>query len=92
MAAYLAAYGKDFDTPDGKTRRAWEDERRDRIASKSKISVRVSDMKIDVTGDKAVARFRQDYDADKLSVNSRKTLNLAKVNGRWLIVRESTGG
>jgi tetratricopeptide (TPR) repeat protein len=92
VAAYLAAYGKDFDTPDGKSRKSWEEERRERILGKSKISVKLNDLKIEVSGDKAVAKFRQDYAADKLSVSSRKTLNLSRVNGRWLIVKESTGG
>jgi tetratricopeptide (TPR) repeat protein len=92
VGGYLAAYGREFDTPDGKSRKAWEDERRERILGKNKISVRLSDLKIEVNGDKATARFRQDYDADRLSVTSRKTLSLSRVGGRWLIVKESTGG
>lgn len=91
MAAYLAAYGKDFDPPGKQTRKAWEEERRDRIVGKSRISVRVSDLSVKVDGDKATARFRQAYSADSLNVNGRKTLELQKVGGRWLIVRESTG-
>jgi len=40
---------------------------------------------------KAVAKFRQDYHADTLSVSSRKTLDLVKAGDRWVIVKESTG-
>ena len=58
----------------------------------SKISVRLSDMTVSVKGDKATARFRQAYSADALNVSSRKTLDLVNNNGRWAIVRESTGG
>ncbi len=90
MSAYLGAYGKDFEAPGG--RRAWEEERRKRILNKSKISVKVSNLDIKVSGNKAQARFRQDYDADNLSVNSRKTLDFVKADNRWVIVREATGG
>jgi murein L,D-transpeptidase YafK len=90
MNAYLGAYGKEFDAPGG--RKTWEEERKKRILGKSKISVQVSNLDIKINGNKAQARFRQDYDADSLSVNSRKTLELARVDNRWVIVREATGG
>ena len=92
MKAYLAAYGKDFDPPGRMTRAAWEKEREARIVSKSKITVQVSDLNVSVNGNKATARFRQAYSADSLNVSSRKTLDLVESNGRWLIVREATGG
>jgi tetratricopeptide (TPR) repeat protein len=90
MGSYLSAYGKDFDAPGG--RKKWEDDRKQRILGKSKISVKVSNLDIKITGNKAQARFKQDYDADSLSVNSRKTLDLVRADNRWVIVRESTGG
>ncbi len=90
MSAYLGAYGKDFDAPGG--RKTWEEERKKRILGKSKISVQVSNLDIKINGAKATARFKQDYDADSLSVNSRKTLELARMDNRWVIVREATGG
>ena len=92
MKAYLAAYGKDFDPPGRMTRAAWEKEREARIVGKSKITVQVSDLNVSVNGNKATARFRQAYSADSLNVSSRKTLDLVESNGRWLIVREATGG
>ena len=92
MKAYLAAYGKDFDPPGRMTRAAWEKEREARIVGKSKITVQVSDLNVSVNGNKAAARFRQAYSADSLNVSSRKTLDLVESNGRWLIVREATGG
>ena len=92
MKAYLAAYGKDFDLPGRMTRAAWEKEREARIVGKSKITVQVSDLNVSVNGNKATARFRQAYSADSLNVSSRKTLDLVESNGRWLIVREATGG
>jgi tetratricopeptide (TPR) repeat protein len=92
MTNYLAAYGKEFDPPGKATRKAWEDERRARIVGKNKISVKVSDLDVKITGNKAVARFKQAYSADALNVTSRKTLELVKSGERWAIVRESTGG
>jgi len=91
MAAYLGAYGKDFDAPGKLSRKDWEKQRRDRIVGKASISVKLSNLSIKVDGNKAEARFRQDYKADALSVSSRKTLHLVKTGERWLIVKESTG-
>jgi len=91
MAAYLGAYGKDFDPPGKQSRSSWEAERRLRITGKSSITVNLENLTVSVNGSKATAKFRQDYRADTLSVSSRKTLELHKVGERWLIVKESTG-
>jgi Flp pilus assembly protein TadD/ketosteroid isomerase-like protein len=88
---YLAAYSKDFATPGSMSRSAWEKERRQRIVGKSKISVRLENLAIDVNGDKATAQFRQVYRANEFSATSRKTLELVNTGGRWLIVKESIG-
>ena len=92
MKNYLAAYGKSFDPPKGLSRKAWEEERRDRIVGKSHISVKISNLKTNVNGDTATAKFRQAYDADSLSTSSTKTLTLAKAGQKWYIVKEVTGG
>jgi len=91
MKDYLAAYAKDFRTPAKQTRAAWEAERKARIMGKSRIKVVVSNLNVTVQGNKATARFRQDYSADTLNVTSRKTLELIKSGDQWLIVQESTG-
>ena len=92
MTAYLASYGQNFDTPGAQPRKAWESDRRTRIVGKSSISVKVTNLSINVQGNKATARFKQDYSADTLNVSSRKTLEMARVGERWVIVKESTGG
>jgi tetratricopeptide (TPR) repeat protein len=91
MKSYLAAYGKDFTPPGSLSRNAWEDERRQRITSKSKISVKLENLTVTTSGNTATAKFRQDYKANGLSVSSRKTLDLVKSGDRWQIVKESTG-
>lgn len=92
MHSYLGSYGKDFATPRGQARKAWEDDRKSRIVGKSRISVKIDNLAVAVKGDKATARFKQIYSADSLNVSSRKTLDLAKTADRWVIVKESTGG
>nr|WP_286747001.1 tetratricopeptide repeat protein [Aquabacterium sp. UBA2148] len=89
MGDYFAAYAKDFDG--GKSRKAWEQERRERITGKRSISVKVSGLKVSVNGNKATAQFRQEYKADNLSVSSGKRLDLVRNGGNWVIVKESTG-
>jgi tetratricopeptide (TPR) repeat protein len=91
VKAYLASYGKDFVPPNSMTRSNWEDERRMRITSKSKISVKLENLTVTASGNTAVAKFRQDYKANGLAVSSRKTLDLVKNGDRWQIVKESTG-
>jgi len=91
MAQYLAAYSKEFETPGKQSRSAWEEERRLRIVGKSSISVTLLDLEVTVQGDRAVAKFRQDYKADRLDLLSLKTLELARTGNRWLIVKEISG-
>lgn len=91
MNAYLASYGKNFAPPGKQGRKAWEAERHARIVGKSNIQLKVSNLAVVVQGNKATAKFKQDYSADTLNVSSRKTLDMAKVGDNWVIVRESTG-
>lgn len=91
VKAYLAAYGKDFKPPSGMSRKSWEEERQLRISSKASISVKVDKLAINVSDNRAQARFRQDYKAGGLAVKSSKTLEFARIGGRWLIVKETVG-
>ena len=92
VKSYLGAYGKEFNPPGAQSRGVWEADRRTKITSKSKIDVKIENLAVAVNGDKAVARFRQDYRAGALAVSSRKTLELAKKGERWHIVKETVGG
>lgn len=88
---YLAAYGKDFDPLPKQSRQSWESDRRNRIASRSHISVKVSDLSIAISGDKASAKFRQDYRDAALNLSTRKTLDFVKPGDQWVIVKETIG-
>ena len=92
LKGYFSAYGKDFSPSGGASRSAWEAERRSRIEGKSKISVRLEGLQVTVNGNKATAKFRQDYRANGIAISSRKTLELVKQGDAWKIVRESVGG
>ena len=91
MNAYFSAYGSDFKPASGQTRSAWEQDRRLKITSKNAISLKLNNLSVTVNGERAVAKFQQEYKADALAVTSRKTLELTKVSGRWLISKEATG-
>jgi tetratricopeptide (TPR) repeat protein len=88
---YLAAYAKNFKTPKGESRSAWESARKQRIAAPKKIEVRVDSPKISVEGDSATVKFRQYYRSDHLQTTSSKTLVLVKADGKWLIQQERVG-
>src|SRR5687768_17293538 len=89
---YLAYYAKEFKTPGGEARDAWEKTRRARIAAPKSIAVGVESPKVTMTGaDRATVSFRQNYRSDVLKSNSRKTLVMVRTDGRWQIVEEKSG-
>jgi tetratricopeptide (TPR) repeat protein len=89
---YLAFYAKEFKTPDGGSRSAWEAQRKERIAAPKSIHVEVRDAKVKVADDKhASVSFKQTYRASHLNVASIKTLNWVKADGQWLIAEERSG-
>jgi ketosteroid isomerase-like protein len=89
---YLAYYAKEFKTPGGEARDAWEKIRRARIAAPKSIAVGVESPKVTMTGaDRATVTFRQSYRSDVLKSNSRKTLMMVRTDGRWRIVEEKSG-
>ena len=90
-SAYLAHYAKDFQTPKGESRKSWAEERRNRIEGKGHISVKLEGIKVSVDDNTATVKFRQIYSSDQLTANSRKTLVLAKQDGKWQIKQESSG-
>ena len=89
--AYLAAYARDFKTPGGVSRAAWESERQKRIAKPGAIQVSVENLRVSVDGDTATAKFRQHYKSATLKTSSNKVLLLGKRDGKWQIVQERVG-
>jgi ketosteroid isomerase-like protein len=91
VQAYLAHYAPDFDPAGGMTRKAWVEERQQRIAGKGRIKVDIDKPQVTTEGNTAVVHFRQSYASDRLSATSRKTLELERQRGKWLIKQERTG-
>ena len=86
---YLAHYAADF-TPANMSHAAWAEQRRERIVSPKSIRVIARDIEVKrISANRAEARFKQSYQSDSFNSNSSKTLELALIDGRWLIVRES---
>lgn len=90
---YLAAYERDYRAPNNQKYNDWAKERRERIAAPKSISVKLSDLKVEIqSSDTAKVKLRQSYKSDRLSSTTSKTLILKKSGGRWLIHEERTGG
>ena len=90
MNGYASAYMGDFKGK-SRTHASWLAERTDRIAPRKHIDVKLSDLKVVVTGDQAQAQFRQNYSSDTINNLSMKTLALQRVDGKWLIRQETSG-
>ena len=91
-SGYLAYYAKDFKTPAGESRGDWEKARRERIGAAKSISVAIESPKVTMRGaQEASVSFRQTYKSDKLNSKNRKTLEMVKVENRWLIQEEKAG-
>ncbi|NUU00372.1 YybH family protein [Herbaspirillum robiniae] len=92
VRGYLGHYASDFETPKGASRKEWAEERRARIEDKGHITVKVSNAQISIKGNIATVRYRQIYNSNRLTVDSRKTLVFVKQGNRWLIKQERSGG
>ena len=90
---YLARYAPGFKTPDGEPRKAWETERRARIAKPRKIEVRVESPKVTFNdANRATVTFRQYYRSNTFKASAMKTLVMVRSGSQWLIQEELVGG
>jgi adhesin transport system outer membrane protein len=90
-AAYSAFYAPTFTPDGGLTREDWAQLRRGRIAPRDSINVDIQDLKVRIDGnDRAFAEFRQVYQSKGYNDTTQKTLEMIKVNGKWLINRETS--
>lgn len=93
VKGYLSHYGRDFEPPKGLSRKAWEEERNQRLTKPGDIEVNLENLKVvSVSGDRATVKLRQHYRSANLSTSSNKTLNLMLQDGKWVIVQERVGG
>lgn len=86
---YFASYGANFKPAKGESRKAWEEQRRERITRPSKISVDVSSLNITtIDSTNAKVKFKQTYRADGKPINTAKTLVMKKEGDNWFIEEE----
>lgn len=86
---YLASYADNFKTPKGESRKAWEQQRRERISAPKSISVELSNKKVTIVdNNNAKVTFKQFYKGAGNAIRTAKTLLLKKENGNWLIEQE----
>lgn len=89
--AYMSFYAPSFTPDGGLTREDWAQLRRTRLASRQNITVEVQDVKVRLDGnDRAFLEFRQIYQSDLYRDTTQKTLEMLKINGKWLINRENS--
>lgn len=90
---YLSRYAPTFKTPDGEPRKAWETERRARIAKPRKIEVKIEAPKVTFKdANTASVHFRQHYRSNSFKASAGKTLIMIKSGDKWLIQQELVGG
>jgi len=87
---YFASYGASFQPAKGQSRKAWEEQRKERIKKPSKISVSLSKINISVAdSNNARVRFKQSYRADGKPIQTTKTLIMKKEGDNWYIQQEN---
>jgi outer membrane protein assembly factor BamE (lipoprotein component of BamABCDE complex) len=88
-AAYLGFYADTFEHGK-KSRKAWEGERRKRLAAPDTITLNLTDVQITLQSDVlAEVSFKQAYTSNKYTDNGSKTLVLSKASGSWKIQKET---
>ena len=91
LDSYFYAYADQFQPEGKKSHTEWVKERKQRIASKSKITVQVKQLVIEpLDATQMRANFNQIYEADGLQSSTLKTLHLSRQEGVWKITREFT--
>jgi adhesin transport system outer membrane protein len=89
--SYSSFYAPTFTPDGGLTREDWAQLRRGRISTRDDINVDIQDMKVRMDGnDRAFAEFRQTYQSKGYNDTTQKTLEMIRVNGKWLINRETS--
>lgn len=88
IKAYFSHYVEGF-SGEAKNAKAWRDERTAKIQSAKNIQVTFSDAQINfMADDVAELKFKQHYRSGNYKDIGQKTLQLKKVDNRWLIAQE----
>ena len=89
--AYLSHYSKNFITPGGTSRAAWEKQRHQRLGRPHYIKIEIREMqKLKVDESHVQVAFIQEYQSDIYSDKVLKTLKLIWEKGGWMIAKETS--
>jgi adhesin transport system outer membrane protein len=87
---YAGFYAPAFEPADGSSRASWAQQRERRIAASKRVKVEVKNLKLREEGsDVLFAEFEQSYTSDAYSDVTQKSLKWIRVDGQWLIARET---
>ena len=89
LESYIAHYHRDFSSK-GKDRSAWKAYKARLNRKYKRISVGVSGLQVEVSGDTAKAYFKQRYRSDKYRSDGYKVLTMKQDGDRWKIYRETS--
>ena len=93
MNAYLTFYGESFIPPGGKTRTAWEAQRRIRLTGPKKIMISLDDFQLTPQENNRVRiAVVQRYESDLFVDRSKKVFDLQRTENGWTILRERSLG
>ena len=85
---YLSYYSGQFQPRDSLSLAEWKEQRRGRLLWREYIIVELTNMKIEVDGNSANAKFVQYYKSNIYEGTGNKTLKLIQNNGQWFITQE----
>lgn len=89
-SSYISFYAPTFTPDGGSSREDWFQVRRGRLAGRQAIDLEVQNLKVREEGnDRVYAEFLQIYRSEAYSDSVQKRLEMIKLNGKWLINRES---
>lgn len=91
VSAYLSHYALDFRPANQLGYNSWVQQRKERLGRPGEISIRISSPEIKINGERATARFVQNYTGGGQRLSEIKTLDLVRSEQRWLIVAERIG-
>ena len=87
---YAGFYAESFVPADGSSRATWAKQRQQRLARAKQVQVEVRNLKLkDAGNDALLAEFEQAYSSDTYGDVTIKELKWVKVDGQWLIERET---
>jgi len=91
VSAYLSHYAPEFRPANQLGYSSWVQQRKERLGRPGEISIKISSPDIKVNGERATARFVQNYAGGGQRLSEIKTLELVRGEQRWLIVAERIG-